>query len=161
MDNRDSRKLSLVLVILMCSSSVIIGTVLILVFTTGETNSLGLNLTLRILGPFVTAAIFALVGAIAYHQEQRDEEVTHNPKYDDLILADEKTDGADRIIKKALEPSVFQGDREKQVCEICKKEIKDGHIVIECPRCASLFHHDHILEWLEKDPLCPVCKEDL
>ncbi len=161
MDERKSRSIAIVLVILMCISIIAVVILLIIIFSTDRVNSDPLILSLRIIGPFTFVALSGLFVIIAQSVKKRREERYHQTEYDDLIQDVEESEKPKKSIKLVLEPKVFRGDREKQTCEICRKPIKEGHIVIECPRCASLFHHDHILDWLRKNPLCPVCKEDL
>ncbi|MGC9779461.1 MAG: hypothetical protein HZR80_09490 [Candidatus Heimdallarchaeota archaeon] len=160
MDERESGSRVLIVIVVICISVVAVAIILLIAFTTDRTDSLPLNLSVRILAPFVTAAFAGLIGAISQRESQKDEEKIHRTEYDNLIQ-EEELEKSEKTIKLVLEPKVFLGNREKQTCEICNKPIKEGHIVIECPRCSALFHYNHILEWLKKNPLCPVCEEDL
>jgi hypothetical protein len=46
-------------------------------------------------------------------------------------------------------------------CMICKLPFKSQQKVVSCPMCQSLFHRDHIFEWLKVKGKCPVCKQQL
>lgn len=47
------------------------------------------------------------------------------------------------------------------VCSICKWLIHSKDDLIECPRCNSPFHQNHLLEWIKMKGDCPVCRERL
>lgn len=46
-------------------------------------------------------------------------------------------------------------------CMICKLPFKPQQEVARCPMCQSLFHRDHIFEWLKVKGKCPVCQQQL
>ncbi|HUT79884.1 MAG TPA: RING finger domain-containing protein [Candidatus Bathyarchaeia archaeon] len=52
-------------------------------------------------------------------------------------------------------------EKKARICMICKLSIKDGQKVSRCPMCQSLFHDDHIFEWLKVKGKCPVCIQSL
>jgi len=52
-------------------------------------------------------------------------------------------------------------EKKPQVCMICKLPIKEHHKVLRCPMCQSIFHDDHIFEWLKVKGKCPVCMQNL
>jgi len=47
------------------------------------------------------------------------------------------------------------------VCMICKLPLRSTQSVSRCPMCHSLFHADHIFEWLKVKGKCPVCLQNL
>lgn len=49
----------------------------------------------------------------------------------------------------------------QQICMICKLPFKKGETVAKCPMCQSLFHLEHIKEWLRLKGKCPVCLQSL
>ena len=50
-------------------------------------------------------------------------------------------------------------DAEPEKCIVCYCDFEDGEKCIQL-HCKHLFHPDCIIKWLEKNPLCPVCKQD-
>lgn len=52
-------------------------------------------------------------------------------------------------------------DRKPTVCMICKLPLKLTQTISRCPMCHSLFHGDHIFEWLKVKGKCPVCLQNL
>ena len=51
--------------------------------------------------------------------------------------------------------------KKQTVCMICKLLIRSTQTVSRCPMCFSLFHADHIFEWLKVKEKCPVCLQNL
>ena len=51
----------------------------------------------------------------------------------------------------------YTGEVQGKKCMICKLEIREGQKIMICEGCLSLFHKEHILEWLETNFDCPVC----
>jgi hypothetical protein len=47
------------------------------------------------------------------------------------------------------------------VCMICKLPLKKNQQIVQCPMCQSLFHQEHIREWLRMKKQCPVCRQEL
>ncbi|MFW9923796.1 MAG: RING finger protein [Candidatus Thorarchaeota archaeon] len=47
--------------------------------------------------------------------------------------------------------------KQKKHCMICKLSFQERQVIFECPYCNSLFHLDHILDWLSNKDTCPVC----
>ncbi|MBN1328729.1 MAG: hypothetical protein JXA54_04570 [Candidatus Heimdallarchaeota archaeon] len=52
-------------------------------------------------------------------------------------------------------------EKKTYTCMICKLPFKDGQKVSRCPMCHSLFHDEHIFEWLKVKGKCPVCIQSL
>ena len=61
---------------------------------------------------------------------------------------------ADNINKTA---KVLKDDAAQ--CLICFEHIQED--AIECPNCKSLFHIDHLVEWIRNYDRCPYCKTKL
>lgn len=60
----------------------------------------------------------------------------------------------------SLTPTVFEGVLEEgEICMICKIRLRKDKEILQCPLCGSLFHKEHLLEWLIEKDSCPVCKE--
>lgn len=51
--------------------------------------------------------------------------------------------------------------KKPSVCMICKLPLKGTQSISRCPMCHSLFHADHIFEWLKVKGKCPVCLQNL
>ncbi len=52
-------------------------------------------------------------------------------------------------------------EKKAEVCMICKLPFKADQSIARCPMCHSLFHNDHIFEWLKVKGKCPVCLQAL
>ncbi|MGC9777898.1 MAG: E3 ubiquitin protein ligase [Candidatus Heimdallarchaeota archaeon] len=52
-------------------------------------------------------------------------------------------------------------EKKPAVCMICKLALKSGQNVARCPMCHSLFHNEHVFEWLKIKGKCPVCLQSL
>ena len=45
---------------------------------------------------------------------------------------------------------------------ICLEELSTGLALgINCMSCSHLYHHDCIVEWLQKSHLCPLCRFEM
>ena len=55
----------------------------------------------------------------------------------------------------------FTQDENGEICTICKKKLIKNQIIIQCPKCDSYFHHEHIMEWYNENQCCPVCKSSI
>ncbi len=42
-------------------------------------------------------------------------------------------------------------------CSICRLSIAFGENTATCPECGSVFHQDHLSEWLKIKATCPIC----
>ena len=54
----------------------------------------------------------------------------------------------------------YKGETEGKVCAICKLQFGDDQKILFCPNCESLFHEEHLLNWLSLNSECPVCARD-
>jgi hypothetical protein len=55
----------------------------------------------------------------------------------------------------------YSGSLDRKTCSICKLELREGQAVLQCPHCSSLFHAEHLAEWLFINPECPICQSPL
>jgi hypothetical protein len=46
-------------------------------------------------------------------------------------------------------------------CMVCRFDLKDNEEAIWCPRCGTMAHKAHFLEWLHVKHCCPACNERL
>lgn len=135
--------------------------VIIVISATDTRYNATADLVTRVLLPLLLVPLIGFCAIIIQRIKSKREEKWHQTEHDDLIEDVENKEDQKESIKIVLEPVVFQGDRESQKCSLCNNVVKEGHIILICPRCAALFHHDHLLDWLKDNPLCPVCDEDL
>ena len=56
---------------------------------------------------------------------------------------------------------IYTGSTDGQICGICKLSFQEKQTVCTCPYCESLFHKNHLEEWLVDYNDCPVCNRDL
>ena len=56
---------------------------------------------------------------------------------------------------------VFTGNIANQKCAICKLSFDDTETVFQCKNCLSLFHKEHLKQWLVNNTSCPVCDTKL
>ena len=60
--------------------------------------------------------------------------------------------------EKNIERLIYKGNIEGKVCAICKLDLRKKQKIVACPQCQTLFHKEHLEEWLEKEEKCPICK---
>ena len=44
------------------------------------------------------------------------------------------------------------------ICCICRQEILENEIVVQCPNCQTFYHSNHLSIWLNINSTCPVCR---
>ncbi|MHA1739678.1 MAG: hypothetical protein ACTSXA_02535 [Candidatus Heimdallarchaeota archaeon] len=71
-------------------------------------------------------------------------------KQDDLSML--KASSVDRYTRKL---------EKDDVCMVCKLLLNKKDDILQCPRCESLFHNEHLLEWIKVRKKCPVCSHIL
>jgi hypothetical protein len=42
-------------------------------------------------------------------------------------------------------------------CCICRRELLESDLIVQCPRCQTYFHSKHLSMWLDIDESCPIC----
>ena len=53
----------------------------------------------------------------------------------------------------------FSGSQyEQDMCSICFTSFNQMSFVVQMPSCGHLFHHNCIKMWLDKNPICPICR---
>jgi predicted amidophosphoribosyltransferase len=50
---------------------------------------------------------------------------------------------------------------EIQVCPISRNKFKIGDDFAQCPKCSTIFHYHHLINWLQNNNRCPNCQEQL
>ncbi|MHA1212216.1 MAG: RING finger protein [Candidatus Heimdallarchaeota archaeon] len=119
------------------------------------------DFTLRVLLSIISVPIVGITILVVQRIKTKRLEKSLQTKYDDLLVTPSTQTSIKKTTKIVLEPVVFQGTKEKQICQLCNKRIKEGQIILHCPACSTIFHYEHFLSWLEKNPLCPVCNTDI
>jgi hypothetical protein len=56
---------------------------------------------------------------------------------------------------------LYEGEITEEKCAICKLAIEVEEYVMQCPECQSLYHGEHLVEWLIEQGTCPVCRTTL
>ncbi len=59
------------------------------------------------------------------------------------------------------EKSCICCDKEIPLCSVCKRNIYADDKVLRCPKCDTIAHASHIIEWLKAIGSCPNCKEHI
>ncbi|NHJ49963.1 MAG: E3 ubiquitin protein ligase [Asgard group archaeon] len=59
--------------------------------------------------------------------------------------------------KIKLENFIIRQEIYEKNCGICKLNIDIKATVVQCPKCKSIFHYEHIDYWLQTAHNCPVC----
>ncbi|MFW9923845.1 MAG: hypothetical protein ACFFDW_11225, partial [Candidatus Thorarchaeota archaeon] len=49
----------------------------------------------------------------------------------------------------------------KNICTICKLDIRIDQNVYQCPVCLNYYHDDHLEEWLRNNTTCLICNTEL
>ena len=60
-----------------------------------------------------------------------------------------------------IDTLLYTGSTSGQICGICKLSFREDQAVCTCPYCESLFHKNHLEEWLVDYNDCPVCNRNL
>lgn len=63
--------------------------------------------------------------------------------------------------KTRLNIDNYKGKIKNQKCSICKLELRKKQKIIQCTECLSLFHQEHLEEWLKNESACSVCNEKI
>ena len=77
----------------------------------------------------------------------------------DLRLEKKTTKQSKKVISLKTEISLEESS--EKLCAICKLPIRKGQEISICPYCESIFHKEHLSDWLELADDCPVCNTKL
>jgi Zn finger protein HypA/HybF involved in hydrogenase expression len=58
----------------------------------------------------------------------------------------------------AVETTTYTKD---DFCMVCKLSFKREKDILQCPICESLYHKEHLLDWIRTHKNCPVCSQSL
>ncbi|NHJ38747.1 MAG: hypothetical protein FK731_01850 [Asgard group archaeon] len=81
--------------------------------------------------------------------ELETEKMSESEKLEMKRLSYEKTG-----IKAIYIPIVPPGNK----CMISKTKLTSAHEILQCPYCKSYFLLDYLVDWVNKNNNCPVCK---
>lgn len=54
----------------------------------------------------------------------------------------------------------YNGEIKGKKCAICKLVLEEDDEILFCPECETLFHEEHLIDWLIDHNDCPVCGRD-
>ncbi len=120
----------------------------------------------------VTAIVFAI------YLERKTKAVYH---YETPASIKEKRNQAQEIYKQRVEEAIqratsriieiapnkvltaikFDKLLNNDVCMVCKLYLNETDEILQCPVCESLYHKDHLLDWIRTKNSCPVCAQQL
>lgn len=84
--------------------------------------------------------------------------------YEELLELEEKMGSVSKGFTQEqvlmLPKYEYTSDRTDEPCTICYYEFKKGEIT-NLFDCNHRFHDDCISEWLLKEKLCPMCKQEI
>lgn len=114
------------------------------------------------LGITVILVVFFLIIWILNIRKNREKKegnyFTSNRKQDRLQPIIKKTPSRISIPQIRLSYDLLFKDKKEDIeCGICKLEIRENQTAYQCPNCKTVFHAEHILNWLLKEPNCPIC----
>ncbi|MHA1739679.1 MAG: hypothetical protein ACTSXA_02540 [Candidatus Heimdallarchaeota archaeon] len=64
-------------------------------------------------------------------------------------------------ITEYMSVNEYSGKLAKDICMVCKLFLSEKDKILQCPICESLYHKDHLLEWITAKKKCPVCTQVL
>jgi hypothetical protein len=92
------------------------------------------------------------IGSAFYDYDRRVERA--------LQIAKEKQES--KLLHENLVVKEFSGKLEKgDLCMVCKLKLNEKNDVVQCPICESLYHKNHLMEWIKVKKTCPVCSQEL
>ena len=144
-----------------------------ILFTINPRNQLGIIFSALGLLALVILVIILLIkksnvktitqdGNISYSEEQRirAEKLYKQRIEEALQVALGKKDSIaldSRILAVKYEKEINKTD----ICMICKLFLKDAKDILQCPKCESLYHREHLEKWVKTKKKCPVCSQEL
>ncbi|NHJ84047.1 MAG: hypothetical protein FK734_01210 [Asgard group archaeon] len=137
--------------------------------TFNPVTSVFLRIILPIFGNILTA--FFLVLAANINKKRKKQKELKN-EYSDLIDTEssdndksfypiDKPEMAEEYISgnPAVTPAFYKSS-ESIACSLCEKPIHKGQAIAICPKCNTIYHFEHLINWLQKNETCPNCGYD-
>jgi hypothetical protein len=67
----------------------------------------------------------------------------------------------DIVLNSKKDRIIIMSDSNKQKCSVCGKPIEIFDKFLRCPICEEKGHENHMIEWIQKEGTCPVCKKSI
>ncbi len=165
----------------------VFGLVLLLVVTKifpgDEREDFNYTLAIVLLGSFTICSIVGLIVSFVIYLEKKnafaeergrrlqranDRQLANLLLETDLLINDSRRErsGAEKktsTLKTKREYNItnYYGDDKNKKCSICKLELRKRQQKVQCNKCLSIFHKEHLEDWLENKDSCPVCNENI
>jgi len=55
----------------------------------------------------------------------------------------------------------YEGKTAGKMCGVCKLEVRSDQELMICVKCLTIFHIDHLSDWLKSAKVCPVCGQEM
>ena len=98
--------------------------------------------------------LVCLVAAVLFCSRPREPEESR-PAVESHDFVEGLVD-IDGILVSNMTESI--GDGSEGTCIICRQPIKVGEEIIACLHCACIAHRQHMLDWLQENGTCPMCR---
>ena len=59
--------------------------------------------------------------------------------------------------KRKTALKIFRGGADDTMCPICLEDFDETKHIVYLD-CQHIYHEDCIIEWINKDPSCPLCR---
>lgn len=63
------------------------------------------------------------------------------------------------VLNRKKDRIIIMSDSNEQKCSVCGKPIEIFDKFLRCPICEEKAHKNHLVEWVQKEQTCPVCKK--
>lgn len=116
-----------------------------------------------IIGYMITAALFfilviLMIGLLCWERRNRQRVLAANR----VVLQNlGKVTRREWSAKHTPEEIERERARSLDNCCICYSPIGDESFLAEIPVCHHIFHHSCVMEWLQKNPTCPICRDNV
>ena len=84
--------------------------------------------------------------------------------YEELLQLEEKIG----VVSKGVPPELINTlekievkENSDQKCTICFSQYEEKQIITKIQNCKHDFHFECLEEWLGKEKVCPVCKQEI
>lgn len=118
------------------------------------------GLSIKVYLPFIAMMVACLIGGLIVLSAGIKGQKEFNRRNRNLIekVVVNKNFKISNIPQQLLGPWNYSKSAGSLLCIICKIKIKEPEEYYQCPHCLSVFHTNHLTEWLTIKKECPVCK---
>lgn len=102
--------------------------------------------------------IFLILGLYCWDRRRRAQQQIANRS---ILSQIAKITRRDWIGKHTPEEVEKERARSLDNCCICYSPIGDESFLAEIPVCKHIFHHSCVMQWLDKNPTCPICRDNV